>query len=243
MPWPFSRRDPAARDRDPAEVDERRGGARDPAAELRARTRRRLIGAAALLVGAVIVLPLLLDSAPRQAPESLSITVAGQAPVVAQPGQPPVIDEKIAEPAPARTQPDPAVAPPATARADKAAPAAPAPSSQADLPSEAASPSQPAEAARSAEPAEVARPAPPSAKGAAADKVLLQVAALSTPEAADELVARLSLDGFKAYAEPVPTVSGTLHRVRVGPYGSREQAQRAANRLKAAGYRATVVGG
>jgi len=71
----------------------------------------------------------------------------------------------------------------------------------------------------------------------------VQVAALSSAAAAKELAARLKKGGFGAYVEAVSTADNTLHRVRVGPFDSREEAQRTAEKVKAAGHKATVVGG
>jgi DedD protein len=72
----------------------------------------------------------------------------------------------------------------------------------------------------------------------------VQVAALSSAAAAKELLARLKKSGFSAYVEAVSTGETTLHRVRIGPFASREEAQRAADKAKAAGHqKATVVGG
>lgn len=219
MPVPLSRNESAnAGD----EAGGRQGEARDPAAELRARTRRRLIGASLLLLAAIIVLPMLLDTRPRPVPENIAITVATPplAPVAPAPAEkPPAVDEKVTEPAPvpARTEAEP-VEPPAKA----APPAEPKPSPQATAPE---------------------RPEAPPAPTSTRSKFVVQVAALASAGAADELVARLSLGGFSAYAESVGTASGTLHRVRVGPYASRDDAQRAIDRLKAAGHKATLVGG
>lgn len=217
MPWPLSRNESASSG---DEAGGRQGEARDPAAELRARTRRRLIGASLLLLAAIIVLPMLLDTKPRLVPEDIAITVATPPPTPAAPAPaeaPPAVDEKIAEPAPARTDAEPVETP---ARA--APPAEPKPSLQAAVPE---------------------RPETPPAPAPTKAKFVVQVAALSSAGAADELVARLSLGGFSAYAEVVGTASGTLHRVRVGPYASRDDAQRAIDRLKAAGHKATLVGG
>ena len=58
-----------------------------------------------------------------------------------------------------------------------------------------------------------------------------------------ELAARLKKGGFGAYVEAVSTVDNTLHRVRVGPFDSRDEAQRTAEKVRAAGHKATVVGG
>ncbi len=223
MPWPFSSNEPESADKEAGEGNGRRADARDPAAELRTQTRRRLIGAAALLLAAVIVLPMLLDTAPRPVREDISITIASPpAPAQKSADGSPAIDEKIAEPAPVRNEPPPPVEPPP--KATKAPP-----------------PVQPMQSAQSAQPATSAQPS--AAAATTTENFAVQVAALSTAAAAKELVARLKKGGFSAYVEAVSTADSTLHRVRVGPFSSREEAQRAAERLKAAGHKATVVGG
>jgi len=226
MPWPFSRSEPESTGNDAGDGNGRRAAAKDPAAELRSRTRRRLIGAAALLMAAVIVLPMLLDTAPRPVREDISITIASPPP---PPGKPtekaPPIDEKIAEPAPARSEPPPSDPPAESPR--------PSP-----LPATAAAPQPVAQD----EPQSTAA-GPPVAAAPASEKFAVQVAALSTSAAAKDLVARLKKGGFSAYVEAVSTADSTLHRVRVGPFASREEAQRAAEKMKAAGHKATVVGG
>ena len=83
----------------------RRSEADDPAAALRARTRRRLIGATALLVGAVIVLPMLLDTAPRPVPDNIAITVAIPSPARPDDRPAPVAERREAEPAAPVTEP------------------------------------------------------------------------------------------------------------------------------------------
>jgi len=215
MPWPFSRSEATTPDDGPAEAGGRQEETKDPAAELRAQTRRRLIGAALLLLGAVIVLPMLLDTVPRPVPDDITITVATPAPAVRAPlDKSPAVDEKIAEPAPVSAEPAPVAVPSKVAKADTPAPT-----------------QKPAASLHGA------------VASAPADRFVVQVAALSTPAAADELRARLTRSGFGAYVEAVATGEGKLHRVRVGPFASRDDALRAAEQLKAAGHRATLVGG
>ena len=215
MPWPFSRSETTPPGDGPAEAGGRQEEAKDPAAELRAQTRRRLIGAALLLLGAVIVLPMLLDTVPRPVPDDITITVATPAPALRPPAdKSPAVDERIAEPAPVSAEPAPVVAPSTAAKSD--------------TPAQARKPATPVQSAVASAPA---------------DKFVLQVAALSTPAAADELRARLTRSGFVAYVEAVATGEGKLHRVRVGPFASRDDALRAAEKLKAAGHRATLAGG
>jgi DedD protein len=224
MPWPFLRNEPESADKDAGEGNGRRADARDPAAELRAQTRRRLIGAAALLLAAVVVLPMLLDTSPKPVRDDISIAVVSTPPPAQSPADkaPAVDDEKIAEPAPVRSEPTPPVeASPKPARTPQPPP----------LPQ----PTQPAKSATAVQPTAAATPT--------ADRFAVQVAALSTPAAAKDLVARLKTGGFAAYIETVTTADNTLHRVRVGPFASRDEAQRAAEKMKAAGHKATVVSG
>jgi len=211
MPWPFSRNAPESTDGDSGAGDGRRGGTRDPAGELRSKTRRRLIGAAALLLAAVIVLPMLLDTAPRPVREDIAITIASPPPAQKPADGAPVVEEKTAEPSPIPDEK------PATAEPPKAVPVQPRPPAPAAMPATAV--------------------APP------AEKFAVQVAALSSSAAAKDLAARLKKGGFGAYVEAVSTGEGTLHRVRVGPFASRDEAQRTAEKVKAAGHRASVVSG
>jgi DedD protein len=70
---------------------------------------------------------------------------------------------------------------------------------------------------------------------------VVQVAAFSDRYGARTLVAKLKRDGFPGYTETVTTDKGMLHRVRVGPYASREVADAARAKLKAAGFSGVVA--
>jgi DedD protein len=240
--------------KEPNDGDDEPGGARvkadDPALALRARTRRRLIGAAALLLGAVVVLPMLLDSTPKTVPDDIAITVTkppaarpetrtAPAPVpkavepapVAEPTQPPAEAPIAAPAARAESKPTTEAKPPA---------ADPKPSAEQKVPAEA----KPQPEAKPAEAKPQAEPAPPRpAQTPQNGKVVVQVAALSSHAAAEELQVRLIKDGFTVYLTQVTTANGIVHRVRIGPYASRDEAQRAIERLKTAGHKATIVGG
>jgi len=222
-----------------------RGKADDPALALRARTRRRLIGAAVLLLGSIIVLPMLLDSTPRTVADDVAITVTSKAPQV-RPETRPAPEPKAVEPAqpvaePAQPKPEPVAEPPATAlKPEVKAPVDSKPQAEAkpETKSEAkpeAKPDSRPEVKSDALP----RPVAPAADG----RVAVQVAALSSQAAAEDLQVRLIKDGFTAYVAQVTTASGIVHRVRVGPYAGRDEAQRAVERLKSFGHKATIVGG
>ncbi len=176
----------------------------DPAAELRVRTRRRLIGAASLLLAAAFVLPMFLDSAPRPVSDAVTITVRGESQPVNSPPQPaPTVPVASVDSAPAETR---------------------------------------VEAAPAEQKAKAATVTPePTRATAEAEKFALQVAALSSVGAANQLVARLKKAGFVAYVEPIKTAEGPRHRVRVGPFLSRDDAQRISEKLRAAGFAAALV--
>lgn len=224
MRWAFWKADDR-RDSGGSDID-KVSEAPDAAAELRARTRRRLIGAAVLLLGAIIVLPVLLDSTPRPVPRNVAITAPPPAAAIGANGAAPTADEKKpampaepppAEPAPPKPVPGPVEAP--VHAASKAAPLAEA------------------KVEKRAEPAA----ANVSGGVAPGEKFALQVAALSSADAAKELAARLKKGGFSAYIVPVSTAKGTRFRVRVGPFASREEAQKAAEKLKSERFSAEVV--
>jgi DedD protein len=185
---------------------------------LRRRGRRRLVGAIALVLLAVIVLPWIFDPQPRQAPP-VSVRIPGEAetPFVPKNAQKP--------PAPA-------------AKADKPAPAPErAPSAPAAPKAEA----QPAEKTPAAKPAPAAQPAPAStaterarAEAALANaQYFVPVGAYADPSA---VIAKLKAAKLAYFTEPVATAKGTVTRVRAGPFASREAAEKAHKQLKALGF-------
>ena len=61
---------------------------------------------------------------------------------------------------------------------------------------------------------------------------MIQVAALSDTAKAKELQAKIAGGGMKAYTEVVQTSKGPVTRVRVGPYSTREAAEKARPQLQ-----------
>ena len=185
---------------------------------LRRRGRRRLVGAIALVLLAVIVLPMVFDSEPRQGAPAVEVRIPSE-------------DD-------AGFSPKPAPKIPATPPAPKAAPAAP----QQDAPKPAAAPKAeakpeekpPAQAAAKAPP-EVERKRAEPAPGA--EKFIVPVAALASADKVKELVARLNEARLPYYTEPVATAQGQVTRVRVGPFDDRGAAEKAAERLKTLGLK------
>jgi DedD protein len=78
--------------------------------------------------------------------------------------------------------------------------------------------------------------APPPHEGFA-----VQLAAFADDRGANALAGRLKRSGYAAYTEPLKTSKGTLWRVRVGPYPSREAAATARDKLKTEGHSGIVA--
>lgn len=83
---------------------------------------------------------------------------------------------------------------------------------------------------------------PAAAAPAPSGKLYLQVGAFEDPAEADNLKARLALMGIEASSQRVEVPDkGTLHRVRVGPYGKVEEMNAARAQLAQAGIPVAVV--
>jgi len=253
--WKSKRSRPSAADRAPAEpqFDSAAGqtdadaGALD-AQRLRVRTRRRLIGAFALLLAVVVIVPMLLDPAPRAVPDNIPIdlprdttpftpALGANAPGVPAADSAPAAEGAALVPAAPGSVPD--AAPPATepvARAPATAPAA--------APAAAAAVAPTATSAAPAAPA--AKPEPAASRKHAAEhpagKIFVQAAALANENAAKELAARITKAGYSAAVERTDTAEGARFRVRVGPYASKQEAEHARTRLKAIGVSGNIVG-
>jgi DedD protein len=81
----------------------------------------------------------------------------------------------------------------------------------------------------------------PSASSAHRDGFAVQLAAFADDKGANSLAGRLKRAGYAAYTEPLKTSKGTLWRVRVGPYPSREAALAARDKLKTEGQNGIVA--
>ena len=93
-----------------------------------------------------------------------------------------------------------------------------------------------AEREREARKAAAAREAERSAR-----RYVVQVGSYAESRAVKEARQRIGRLGLDSHEQKVETSSGARTRVRLGPYASREEAARAASRLKAAGMSAAVL--
>jgi DedD protein len=116
--------------------------------------------------------------------------------------------------------------PPAKAPAAAKAPA------KAPEPAKAAAPGQ----ATAAATAPASAPVEPAREG-----FVVQLAAFSDDKGANALSGKLTRAGYPAYTETITTSRGTLWRVRVGGYPTRDAAGAARDKLKAEGHAGIVV--
>ncbi len=82
---------------------------------------------------------------------------------------------------------------------------------------------------------------PSTASAAKAESFVVQLAAFADDKGANALAGKLKRAGYPAYTEPVQTSRGTLWRVRVGAYPSRDAASEARTKLKSDGYSGIVA--
>ncbi len=75
----------------------------------------------------------------------------------------------------------------------------------------------------------------------ASQKFVLQVAALATQDKVDELQEKLSVAGIKSFTQKVPTASGERTRIRVGPFNSKEEAEKVRAKLSKLGLNGSLV--
>lgn len=209
---------------------------------LQKRGRRRLVGAIALVLLAVIVLPMVFDPEPRQNAPAVSIRIPGEEGTKFTPK---------AAPKPGAQQPEAmAVAPktPEPAPETRAAPVVSAPIEKTAAIDEPRSPPAVERPAAKIEPKAPEKKAPPPAAKAAekppavlagpaiaGEKFVVQVGAFASPEKVREITEKLKEMKLAHYAENVPTANGPVTRIRLGPYDSKEAADQARERAKALG--------
>jgi len=222
--------------------------------ELKRKARRRLIGAIVLALAAATILPLLLEQEQKPLGDDVSVQIppvdnskfvnrlGGGKAKDALPG---AKADPVAAPAPRPAPETPPPASPAAPPAPAVAVAPPPSAVAAALPPSAVAVAPPPPAA-AASPA----PAPPEARpttGAQAaepansEGFVVQLGAFTDNYGANALANKLKKIGYPAYTESVETSRGTLWRVRVGRYPSREAAVEARAKLKADGHNGMVA--
>ena len=72
-------------------------------------------------------------------------------------------------------------------------------------------------------------------------KYVLQVAALAAQDKVDELQEKLKEAGIKSFTQKVPTAQGERTRIRVGPFNSKEEAEKVRAKLTKLGLNGSLV--
>jgi DedD protein len=209
---------------------------------LQRRARRRLVGAVALVIFVVIVLPIVLENERKPVGQDLVIQIPSQN------------GEKF------NSRALPPKAPPAGSAVQEGAAKAVAPAAAADSkPANAlAKPEQlpPKPQAGDSRESATRAQSPPAGKAQAAaesgdkrakagpapsDTWVVQIGAFADPKNAKQAQAKLAAAGIKSYSETVKAKNGQQTRVRLGPFAGRTDAEKAGEKAKALGFRADLV--
>jgi len=219
-----NKQDSQADDDNDAPVKSRRSG-RPPASEdpvdpvlpEKKRARRRLIGATALVLAAIIGLPMIFDTEPKPLADDIEIHIPSRDKAQARIAAP--VDE-ARSPAVTVAVPEPNL----VARVQKS-----------DIkPAQDLNPA----AARPGESVAVAQSTTPSRDKPS--RFIVQVAAVATKAKANELQGNLKKAGIQSYSQKITTASGERFRVRIGPFKSREEADKVRVQLNPLGLSGVV---
>lgn len=238
--------------------------AADDQLDLKKRARRRLVGAAALALLAVIVFPMVMDREPKPSSQDIQVVIPSQdAPKLAAKAAPvkaPVVEETSSAPMPAPTV--------AAATAPKAANVASKPEAQPELKSE-AKPDGKVAAAKPVDKAadkpakdKAEKPAEKLAEKAAAKKAdearaaaalegksssgqsgqwVVQIGAYQNAGNVKLIVGKMKEMGIPSFTEKLDTPQGPRIRVRAGPFPSRDAAEKAQAKMKIIGVGGPVA--
>ena len=185
---------------------------------LKRRGRRRLVGAIALVLVAVIVLPMVFDSEHKDSAPPVNVRIPGEdesgfAPKLT--AKPPHVQENKAS--------APVVEPPAE-KAPEVQPEKAAPKVEIAVVKK--GPDQPA-----------AKPDAEQQRAEAAlagEQFMIPAGAYADPAG---IIEKLKEAKIPYYTEPIATKQGTVTRVRAGPFASRDAADKVLQRLKALGLK------
>jgi len=245
----FSRKDSATPRKPPGKVRPS-VSSEAQAADLRVKARRRLAGAVGLVLAAVVILPMLLDSEParvsskipikipdRNAPFQPNLSDAANVNTSVAPAKPTASPETVVAevtPAPAKPEVKPRTEAPAKPEAPKAQAPAPAPASRSDDGARAVALLEGRPTAESAGPPGAATTPKAPTRG----NFVVQAMALDAAADAQTQKNKLLSAGVgNAFVDgPVDVGGKSRYRVRVGPFPSREAAQAAQTRLRTLGY-------
>ena len=201
------------------------------------RARHRLIGAATLVLIAVIGLPQILDQQPKPDANDITVQIVSNLPNPAagvlnvEPDKKPPVEVKA--------EPKPELAPPAPASPSVAAPKPASPAPATSNPTNKSLGLAPGEelVSTSKEPAGAA-----DAKATANGKFVIQIGAFASEERANGWVAKLKENKIPYYVMTRNNAEGVkLYLLRAGPFTEREAAESAEKRIRSLGLSPRIV--
>lgn len=214
--------------------------------QLRKRARRRLVGAIAMVIAAVVILPMVLDSQPEEGTHDIDIHIPGEDAVTEL-----APDMEYPAEAPATPLPAPQEKPEAE-KSKQIATGAPAALRGMDTrlrertgeQQRAVSPGASGTASATSDRIPDTRAKAESGGvlgGGDEGKFVVQSGAFSNPAKAEQQVRRLEASDISAYTETFGSGKNQVTRVRIGPYLTREEAERVSKQLKNLGLGAVVT--
>lgn len=226
----------------------------DAQTELKKRARRRLVGATALALLAVIVLPMVMDREPKPAPQDIQVRIpaqdAGTFTSRILPSKPaatplPPVEPKENSAAAAEPKTETAAVPKPEAKSEARTPAKPEPKSPAPdtrpepkAEPKPARPTAPSDAPQAKAPADLAKA---EAALAGSGEWVVQLGAYKESGNVKLLVAKIREMKVPVYTEKLDTAGGPRTRVRAGPFPSRDAAEKAEARIRKIGVNGNVA--
>jgi len=242
----------------------------DPALPEKRRARRRLIGATALVLAAIIGLPMIFDSEPKPFSDEIAIQIpARDAPATRQsaPSLPPLElsppTNRVVEKPSAPIAP---VAPVAVPKIDTPAPVvknnvAEPVQAEKEVKKEVAPKESSKEKTKEITKEKASDKSKDKSKDKASNKTesakqsdskntksnrdlpiryVLQVAAVENKAKADDMQEKLKKAGIKSYSQKISTKAGDRIRIRVGPFVNKEEAEKMRARLRKLGLNGSL---
>jgi DedD protein len=224
--------------------------------EIKRRGRRRLIGAVTIGLLAIVFLPMIFDSEPdrnksagKSGSQEISIQIPpkeGLPPLPApSTGSPTSVAPKaptasIAAPTPAPTAPPAAPPVASVVPVEQKTATVSAPTLPLEPASKVVAKVEPAKPEKKPEPA--AQPLKPvEAKAETKQGFVVQVGAFKDVENTKQIVAQAKTAKLPVYTDTVATANGTVTRVRVGPFSTKQKADAALAQLKLSGSDGKIV--
>ena len=219
---------------------------------VRRRAKHRLIGSAVLVLAGVLGFPLLFDTQPRPVAVDIPIEIPGKGsvkPRVIAPAPTSSAKPAADKPAADKSSSDKSAAEKVTADASldaKEEILSSKPAVAAVIPAQAAikNEAKPVEkvlekSVEKTEPKVVTKAAAPAA--AAEGRLVVQVGAFADADKAHEARIKLEKAGLKTYTQVADTKDGKRTRVRVGPFATKADAEKAASKIKTLDLPAAIL--